>query len=239
MNSNTVVKAVILSGGFGKRLKPLTDNVPKPLLEVAGRPIIEWQIEWLKSHGIREFVICAGYLREKIVEKLGGGNRLGVRIGYAVEDEPLGTGGALKNAKHLLELEKMFIVVNGDILTNLNPREMEIHIDNALAVIAVTRLQSPYGIVDFDTTTLKILRFDEKPKLSGYYVNAGVYLFSTEIFDYLPVTGDMEKLTFPRLAEKGLVKALPFDGAEWLSIDSHKDLEEASKLLGQPRFHQV
>ncbi|MEM4405074.1 MAG: sugar phosphate nucleotidyltransferase, partial [Nitrososphaerota archaeon] len=71
------MKAVILSGGFGKRLRPLTNSVPKPLLEVAGRPIIEWQIEWLRSSGISEFVICAGYLREKIVETLGSGSRLG------------------------------------------------------------------------------------------------------------------------------------------------------------------
>ncbi|MEM4404372.1 MAG: nucleotidyltransferase family protein, partial [Nitrososphaerota archaeon] len=209
------------------------------LLEVAGRPIIEWQIEWLRSSGISEFVICAGYLREKIVETLGSGSRLGVRLGYAVEDEPLGTGGALKNAKHLLAAERMFLVVNGDILTNLNPLEMVRHIEGAIAVIAVTRLQSPYGIVDFDTKTFSVVRFEEKPRLSGYYVNAGVYLFTSEMFDYLPNVGDLEKLTFPKLANMGLVRAAPFDGVEWISIDSHKDLEEAAKIVGEFRFHEA
>ncbi|MEM4343432.1 MAG: nucleotidyltransferase family protein, partial [Candidatus Caldarchaeum sp.] len=97
------MKAVLLAGGYGKRLKPLTETTPKPLLEVSGKPILVWQIEWLKKLGVREFIVCAGYLREKIIEALGSGGRLGVKVGYSVEDEPLGTGGALKNAEHLLK----------------------------------------------------------------------------------------------------------------------------------------
>ncbi|GBC69510.1 UTP--glucose-1-phosphate uridylyltransferase [archaeon HR01] len=233
------MKAVILSGGYGKRLRPLTNTVPKPLLEVGGRPIIEWQIEWLKSYGIKEFVICAGYLKEKILEAVGGGNRLGVKLGYAVEDEPLGTGGALKNAKHLLSLEKMFLVVNGDILTNLNPLKMVERINGKMAVMAVTPLQSPYGVVDFDRQSLVVKRFREKPKLADYYVNAGVYLFTSEIFDYLPSVGDMEKQTFPHLAEKELILAEPYEDIQWISIDSHKDLEEAVKLVDVFRYAEV
>ncbi|MCL7386798.1 MAG: nucleotidyltransferase family protein, partial [Thaumarchaeota archaeon] len=93
------MKAAILAGGYGKRLRPLTETIPKPLLPVGDRGIIEWQISWLKQHGISEIVICAGYLKERIVERLGDGSRYGVKIEYAFEEKPLGTGGALKNAR--------------------------------------------------------------------------------------------------------------------------------------------
>jgi len=150
------VKAVLLAGGYGKRLRPLTDTVPKPLLEVADKPIIVWQIEWLKAHGIREFVVCAGYLREMIVQTLGSGGKFGVKIGYSVEDEPLGTGGALKNAEHLLKSDSKFIVVNGDVLTTLNPLKMTDLLDRYVACIALTRLPSPYGIVEFDSASYRV-----------------------------------------------------------------------------------
>ncbi|RLG09596.1 MAG: nucleotidyltransferase, partial [Thaumarchaeota archaeon] len=97
------MKAVILAGGYGKRLKPYTENVPKPLLSVAGRSILEWQIRWLKHYGFREILICAGYLKEKIVNEVGSGTKYGVKVGYVVEDKPLGTGGAVKNAEHILK----------------------------------------------------------------------------------------------------------------------------------------
>jgi Nucleoside-diphosphate-sugar pyrophosphorylase involved in lipopolysaccharide biosynthesis/translation initiation factor 2B, gamma/epsilon subunits (eIF-2Bgamma/eIF-2Bepsilon) len=117
---NYWMKAAILAGGYGKRLRPLTETIPKPLLPVGERGIIEWQISWLKQHGISEIVICAGYLKERIVERLGDGSRYGVKIEYAFEEKPLGTGGALKNARYLLENEDIFLLVNGDVLTDLN-----------------------------------------------------------------------------------------------------------------------
>ncbi|MEM2237860.1 MAG: nucleotidyltransferase family protein [Candidatus Caldarchaeum sp.] len=224
------MKAVLLAGGFGKRLKPLTETLPKPLLDVAGKPIIVWQIEWLKSFGIREFVVCAGYLREKIIEVLGSGSKLGVKIGYSVEDEPLGTGGALKNGEHILKSDKSFIVVNGDVLTTLNPLKMVEVLDGCIACIALTRLPSPYGIVEFDEKTLIVRKFAEKPQLPNY-INAGVYAFTSEIFKYLPDSGDLEKVTFPLLVEMNAIKAMPYDNEEWISIDSHKDLEEAKRVV--------
>ncbi|MEM4302365.1 MAG: nucleotidyltransferase family protein [Candidatus Caldarchaeum sp.] len=224
------MKAVLLAGGFGKRLKPLTETLPKPLLDVAGKPIIVWQIEWLKSFGIREFVVCAGYLKERIIEVLGSGSKLGVKIGYSVEDEPLGTGGALKNGEHILKSDKSFIVVNGDVLTTLNPLKMIEGLDECIACIALTRLPSPYGIVEFDEKTLIVRKFTEKPQLPNY-INAGVYAFTSEVFKYLPDSGDLEKVTFPLLVEKNAIKAMPYENEEWISIDSHKDLEEAKKVV--------
>jgi NDP-sugar pyrophosphorylase family protein len=225
------VKAVLLAGGYGKRLRPLTDTVPKPLLEVADKPIIVWQIEWLKAHGIREFVVCAGYLREMIVQTLGSGGKFGVKIGYSVEDEPLGTGGALKNAEHLLKSDSKFIVVNGDVLTTLNPLKMTDLLDRYVACIALTRLPSPYGIVEFDSASYRVRKFEEKPQLPNY-INAGVYAFTSEMFRHLPEKGDLEKLTFPSLVEKGLVGAYPYED-EWISIDSQKDLEEARRVVSR------
>jgi NDP-sugar pyrophosphorylase family protein len=93
------LKAVILAGGQGKRLKPLTDSTPKPLIPVAGKPIVAWQIEWLRRYGVEQFILSIGYLKEKFIEALGSGRRYGVHVSHVVEEEPLGTAGGLKNAK--------------------------------------------------------------------------------------------------------------------------------------------
>lgn len=228
------MKAALLSGGFGKRLKPLTESIPKPLLEVEGKPIIVWQIEWLKKHGIDEIIVCVGYLREKIIQALGSGHKFGVRLGYSVEDEPLGTGGALKNAEHLLKSDKVFLAVNGDILTTINPLKLVEKIDKNVACMALTKLPSPYGIIELDEATGLVKRFEEKPRLPNY-INAGVYAFSSKIFDYLPSTGDMEKITFPRLVENKTLSAVVYENDDWISIDSHKDLEEAKRVVQKLR----
>lgn len=227
-----LMKAVILAGGYGKRLKPLTDNVPKSLLPVGDRSIIEWQIKWLKHYGIDEVIICAGHLKEKIIEKIGDGTRYGVRVSYALEEEPLGTAGALKNAEHLLKFEDVFVTLNGDILTDLNPMELFEELDeDVIGVLALVHLPSPFGIVDFDPETRVIKSFVEKPKIPGYWINAGVYAFRPEIFHYLPERGDIERTAFPKLAWEGRLKAHLFDSDTWMSVDSHKDLEEASKTI--------
>src|SRR5271156_5070305 len=114
--SGHAMKALILAGGEGKRLRPLTNDKPKPLLEVGGKPIIEWQIEWMKGYGVDYFVISAGYMKEKLIEYLGTGAKLGVDINFVVENEPLGTAGAIKSAVGILGREEKFVVTNGDII---------------------------------------------------------------------------------------------------------------------------
>ncbi len=225
-------KAVILAGGLGKRLRPLTSDRPKPLVEVAGRPIIEWQIEWLKKYGFRDIVVLAGYKWERLIEHLGSGQRLGVKIAYVVEDEPLGTGGAIKNAQHILSTEDYFIVVNGDIITDLPldrlVRKLEVERE-AIAAIALVPLRSPYGVVEVDAEGW-IRSFREKPVLN-YWINAGVYAMRPAIFDYLPDQGDIEVTAFPYLAEKRKLLGVTFRDVYWRSIDTVKDLEEVSKQL--------
>lgn len=227
------MKALILAGGFGKRLRPYTESIPKPLLEVAGKPIMIWQFEWLRKYGIDEIIVCAGYLKEKIIEKVGNGSRFSIKVGYVIEEEPLGKGGAIKNAEHLLKSEDSFLVVNGDILTDINPKRLfESLGNNTIGSIAVTPLPSPYGIVEYQKDDLVVTAFREKPKLKDYWINAGVYAFTREIFDYLPEKGEVEEWTFPKLASLGALIAVEYPDALWISVDSHKDLEEAAKAVG-------
>lgn len=221
------MKAVILAGGFGKRLRPLTDERPKPLIEIAGKPIIEWQILWLKKFGINAFYILTGYKKDIMVDWVSKNQeRLNVSIAILTEEEPLGTGGAIKRLEGFINEE--FFVLNGDILTNIDVTKLRC--DNAIASIALVPLRSPYGIVRLDSEG-KVIQFVEKPLLKEYWINAGVYYTKPEIFEYLPTKGDIEKETFPKLAEKGLLKGATFDSSYWRSIDTIKDYEEANSEI--------
>ncbi|ABM81247.1 nucleotidyltransferase family protein [Hyperthermus butylicus] len=229
-----MAKAVILAGGLGKRLRPLTSNRPKPLVEVAGKPIIEWQIEWLKRHGFHEFVVLAGYRWDRLVKHLGSGQKLGVRIAYVVEDEPLGTGGAIKNAEHLLRGEDYFVVINGDIITDLPVSKLVEALQaepRAVAAIALVPLRSPYGVVEVNEEGW-VTVFREKPVLN-YWINAGVYAMRPVVLDYLPEKGDIETTALPRLASEKRLLGVKFRDIYWRSIDTVKDLEEVSKQLAE------
>ncbi|MCI4461491.1 MAG: nucleotidyltransferase family protein [Thermogladius sp.] len=224
--------AAILAGGFGKRLRPFTEDSPKPLVQVAGESIIDWQIKWLKKHGVRELVILAGYKKEKLIEHLGSGSRHGVKITYVIEDEPLGTGGAVKNAEHVLSKEEVFLVLNGDILTNLDPKKLVAKLeedDSLLGVIASIPLPSPYGILKIEGE--KITGFVEKPVITDYWINAGIYALRSDSLKYFPEKGDLEKTAFPKMAEEGVLGVVKYENVFWRAIDTHKDLEEASYLI--------
>lgn len=222
------MKAAILAGGYGKRLRPLTDNTPKTLIEIAGKPIIEWQITWLMKCGADSFVILAGYLGTKLEEHLNKKKKeWGVEIRYSHEKEPLGTGGALKNAESLLKGEKQFVMLNGDNITNIDIRRMKL--SGTLADIALVPLKSPYGIAVM--ADHKIAEFREKPQLSEYWVNAGVYLMSGDIMEHVPRNGNLEQTTFVELARKGQLGGTKFSDAYWKGVDSIKDVEEANSYL--------
>jgi len=221
------MKAVILAGGFGKRLKPLTDDKPKPMIEVLGVPILEWQINWLSKYGVNEVVICVGYLKESVIDHFGSGRKFGVSIGYSVEEEPLGTGGALKNARSLISGDS-FLAMNGDIITDLDPWNLCKNLSgNAVASISAIALPSPYGIIEIEDGLAR--GFREKPILQDYWINAGVYCLSSKILDLLPEKGNLEATTLPQLAKEGKIKVTKYDKVNWRSIDTHKDIEEASK----------
>ena len=218
------MKTFILTGGFGKRLKQITDYVPKPLVPINNVPIIEWQIRYFKKFGIKEFVICSGYKNEQIKDHLEAKKNLGVTIHYSVEKDPLGTGGAIKNASRFID-EPNFFVMNGDIITDLDPRLLQSKPDS----IAVVPLRTSFGIVDMVDD--KVTKFYEKPVISEYWMNAGLYYLSKEIIKYIPKKGNIENSTFPLCATKGRLFAVKFQKAFWHSIDSHKDIEECAKNI--------
>ncbi len=226
------VKAVILAGGFGKRLKPITDTTPKPLIEICGKPILVRQIEWLRSHGVKDVILCIGFLKEKVIQYVGNGKKLGVHIGYVVEDEPLGTGGAILNAEHLLSNDEHFLVLNGDVLTDLNPQPLVEGLKGYVGALALVPLRSPYGVVYTDGKGV-ITNFAEKPILQNYWINAGIYCLSPKIFPYLKEKTNIESTAFPELASKGLLKAVHYKDCFWRSIDVHKDIEEVEQELSK------
>ena len=221
---------VILAGGLGKRLRPLTSDRPKPMIQINNTPIIELQVKWLKKFGISDIIILVGHLKEKIKHHLADGKKFGVNISYIEENEPLGTGGALKNAKdHIIQIGNShsgFFVINGDILTNLDPFTIS---EEGSMTLALVPLKSTFGIVE--TNGDLVSKFVEKPFIEDKWVNAGVYYFSNEIFNYLPDNGNLETVTLPMLVEKQKLKAKKFSNNYWRSIDSHKDVDEASKEI--------
>ena len=229
------MRALILAGGFGKRLAPLTNEVPKPLLPVAGKPILVRQIEWLRGQGFSDFVLAVGYLRHKVFEALGDGRRLGVRIFYSVEEEPLGTGGAIKNAEPFVT-DDVFVVLNGDVLTNLSLDKLVEALGDADGAIALVPLRSPYGIVEYDKDGY-ISHFREKPILEGFYINAGVYALRRRVLAELPDRGNIEETLFPRLAQQRRLKAVVYRDVFWKSVDSLKDLEEVDRFFGANNEH--
>lgn len=193
----------------------------------------------MKKHGIRDLVILVGYKRNMVIDELGSGGKYGARVSYVVEEEPLGTGGALKNAEHILGKEDYFLLINGDIITNLNPLELIEALEKnprAIASIAVVPLRSPFGVVKVDENNI-IVSFVEKPVIPDYMINAGVYAIRPEIFNYLPEKGDIERTCFPKLAsEKRLVARVYGGETYWRSIDTIKDIEEVSSDIASGRL---
>ena len=215
------MKAIILAGGRGKRLRPITDYVPKPLVPLNNIPIIEWQIRYLKKFGIEEIIICTGYKAEMIKNFLAMKNNLGVKIKFSVEKTPLGTGGAIKQAGLLIK-DKSFFVLNGDTITNINLDQLAKK-QNSIASI---ELKTKFGIME--TNNDKVTKFREKKEIPDVWMNAGVYHLQKEILQDLPKKGDIEKTVFPDYAKKGKLTTVKFKNTIWYSIDSFKDIEECS-----------
>jgi NDP-sugar pyrophosphorylase family protein len=215
------MKAIILAGGRGKRLRPITDYVPKPLVPLNNIPIIEWQIRYLKKFGVEEIIICTGYKAEMIKNFLAMKNNMGVKIKFSVEKTPLGTGGAIKQASLSIK-DKSFFVLNGDIITNINLDQLAKK-QNSIASI---ELKTKFGIME--TKGDKVTKFKEKKEISNVWMNAGVYHLQKETLQDLPKKGDIEKTVFPDYAKKGKLTTVKFKNAIWYSIDSFKDIEECS-----------
>ncbi len=220
------MKALILIGGLGTRLRPLTCTTPKPLLPIVNRPFLEYQFELIKRHGIKEVIFCVSYLSHIFENYFGTGKKWGLKIEYVHEKEPLGTGGAIKNASKLID--EPLLIFNGDILTDIDLSAMwRFHRQNkALVTIALNRVKDPtiYGLVETDQKG-RIKRFTEKPawdEVTTNTINSGVYIFEPEVLDHIPkgVNFSVERGLFPDLlAQKEPLFGYVFRGY-WLDIGS-------------------
>jgi dTDP-glucose pyrophosphorylase/CBS domain-containing protein len=222
------LQAVIMAGGLGTRLRPLTDNLPKPMLPVGDQPLMEITVNQLRAAGIRQVSVAVHHKSEKITEHFGNGQDYGLEISYINEDQPLGTAGALG----LMETpQETMLVINGDILTQVDYRAMlEYHTENhADLTMAVLRydLQVPYGVIECDGPIVTGLA--EKPLLK-YFVNAGIYLLEPSAHGVIP-SGERFDMTelIQLLIDRGkTVAAFPVR-EYWLDIGQASDYQQAQE----------
>ena len=222
------LSAVIMAGGYGKRLLPLTEQLPKPMLPVGDRPLLERTIQQLRRSGIRDISLTTHYLPESIVEYFGDGSALGVRLNYLKEDFPLGTAGGIKLMKRT---DNPFIVINGDIITGVPFQEMlNFHRKHhALLTVGVRKyeVEVPFGVVELDEVYVNQIR--EKPSFN-FFINAGAYLLEPDVCDFIPPGQrfDMTEL-IQRLIESGKT-VVSFPIMEyWLDIGRHEDYVKAQE----------
>ncbi len=227
--------ALILSGGKGERLRPLTDTMPKPMVPVQGKPILWYQINALKKVGVTNVIFLCGYKWEVIRDYFGHGAAFGMRLDYSVEDTPLGRGGAIKQGMALVpKSESTLFALNGDVLTaqDFAPMLHQHRQTGAVATDMLVPYPSAYGVVDVDERN-RITAFREKGELP-LWINAGVYVLQTSIAPDLPDLGDHETSTFPKLAAAGKLYAFK-SRAFWRAVDNQKDLREAEDALALMR----
>jgi len=219
---------IIMAGGIGRRLRPYTDNCPKPMLLVHNKPIIEHIILNAKSEGFTKFIISINYLGTMIEEYFGNGKKLGIEINYIKEKKPLGTSGALGLIES--KLNKDFIVTNGDVISNINYGDvLDFHCKNSsIATMAVRQheIHNPYGVVQLDGED--IVGFEEKP-VARSNINAGIYALSPKAMDFIDkdVYCDMPSLFENLRVHKKPIKAY-FTHENWIDIGRPRDLEKAN-----------
>lgn len=228
-------KAVILCGGKGTRLEPITYEIPKTLIPIQGKPLIDHLFDLLKRHSIRDVTLSVGHMKEKIKTEVRDGFKFGMNVRYVEEDEPLGTAGALKLLKrnNMLPTEP-FIVSNGDELKDIDIDLMfqEHKNSNALVTIALTAVEDPsfYGVARLSGN--RILEFVEKPKpeeAPSNFINAGFYIIDPEVIDMIPDGFSMlENDIFPKLAEMGRLHGFAFSG-QWFDTGNMERYERALK----------
>lgn len=207
---------IILAGGQAKRLRPLTDSVPKCMILLNGKPMLQYQLDFLSKYkSVGKIVLSCGY-KWDVLKK-----HYGSRFVYSVEDEPLGTAGAIKLALEKVDGDE-FIVLNADDINNTNIDEL---IKTGSNATVVSRFHSQFGIVEFDNGLIQ--RFREKPLLE-YWANIGMHLLDKKI--KLPDKGSLEIDVLPKLAAAGKLKVFKHTGY-WITINTIKEMEEAQRML--------
>jgi len=180
------MKAVILAGGLGTRLHPYTKSLPKPMLPLGKKPILEHEIEWIKKNGINEIVICVSYLRKKIENYFRDGKKYGVKIEYAISNEPLATAGQLKTAEKLID--ETFVCLYGDSIYNFSLRNMIKHHKKTKSDVTMSlydyKFNLKYGVIDTKNNG-KVISWSEKPEYSAK-INIGCYVMEPEVLRLIP-----------------------------------------------------
>lgn len=226
------VSVVLMAGGLGSRLRPLTEHCPKPLLKVGGKPILEIILGKFSDYGFRDFYLSVNYKADMIRDYFGDGSKFGVNITYVTEDEPMGTAGALGLLPECPN--SPLIVMNGDLLTEVNYKQLlDFHYEQkATATMCVREydLQVPYGVVK--TNKHRLLKIEEKPNHS-FFVNAGIYVLSPEVLDMIPAGKPLDMpVLFDRIvATGGEVVVFPIR-EYWLDIGRMDDFKRAQFEFG-------
>jgi mannose-1-phosphate guanylyltransferase len=204
------MQALILAGGEGTRLRPLTTTYPKPVVPLVNRPFIGYMLDWLRRHGVDDVVMSCGHMADGVRAVLGDGRDFGLRLRFVEEPRPLGTGGALKFAEHLLD--ERFLMLNGDVLTDLDLSEQLAQHERtgAVATLALTPVEDPsaYGLVRLDGARA-VTGFVEKPspdQIDTNNISAGAYVLDRSVLDLLEPDepASIERDVFPRLVGDGL-----------------------------------
>jgi mannose-1-phosphate guanylyltransferase len=224
-----VQTAVILVGGSGLRMRPLTEDMPKCMVPLQGKPLIYWILNWLKSYGFKHAVLGVAYQKDVIIKYLKE-NDQGLKIDFSEHTVEGETGEGFRLAISRFVKDENFLAMNGDEITNLNLERLEAqHLKNKpIATIAVSPMRSPFGILELEGDN--IVGFQEKVLLENTLVSIGVYMFNHSILGCLPTTGSIEKVVFPQLAKKRQLKAFRLNpGESWVTINSIKELSVAEK----------
>jgi len=214
-------------------MRPLTYLMPKAMLPIGGKPLLERTVNWLKGYGVREVVLCVAYLKNQIIEYFGDGSKFGVSIEYAEADMPLGTGGQLKTAERHLSGD--FLAMNGDIVTTLNLDSLvyfhESRRGDGTIALKKFEVKIPYGYITVDSDST-IMNFQEKPVLS-FFANAGVYVLRSDVFDFIPSNSvvSLETDVFPKMIAAGKRLNSYYEDAYWADVGTLTDFERVDKEL--------
>mgnify|MGYP001620043355 FL=1 len=209
------MKAVILAGGFGKRLRIALGETPKPMAPIAGKPFLEHQIRLLKEQGITEIVLCVYHMADKIKSYFDDGKKLGVEITYSDEETPMGTGGAIKKAEKYLKNDT-FLVLNGDTYSQVNIKDLKEFHDSkgGLGTMCLTKANNALVSGNVVVKDDKVISFAEKEDIGAELINSGVYIFSPDIFKYIPENKNvsLERETFVQLTNQKLLNGYQYKG---------------------------
>ena len=227
--------AVIIAGGVSMRLRPLTEDKPKTLMEVNGKPILYWILKWLKTQGIEHVVIGVAYKKEKIYEYMERNNNLGFKVDFSEHTVEGGTAQAFRLAISRFIEDEDFLAMNGDELTNLDISKMwEFHKkNNAIATLGVAPFHCKFSVVEYDDNC-KIVGFEMDKRLQNVPVHIGINIFNKKIKELIPETGNFEAVVFKRLVEEEESRFFSYmlkEGEGWMSINTQKDLDEANAYL--------